>query len=149
MTTSAAFKNKVFIELGIVPVTKGKGVVVNVMQYLVMRESFAKYIGAKILPETPKAREATIKRGKLNGRKSTTEQSATLTGKPFYLGYFDGTKTSASGQKGTRKIKWIPVYIPKGMALLAFLKAFIPKITRKPAFLKTPNGVSTRFNNVD
>jgi hypothetical protein len=149
MATSAAFKNKVFVELGVVPVNKGKGIVVSVVQYIVMRESFAKYIGAKYLAETPKAKESTIKRGKLNGRKSTREQSARLTGRPFALGYYDETTTSASGQKGIRKIKWIPIYIPKGMTLLAFLKAFLPKITRKPAFLRTPAGVSTRFNNVD
>jgi hypothetical protein len=143
-TTKTANKNA-FIDLGVIDVTGKKGVVVKAHKYIVIPERFAKYMSATHTTTPPASRKLEFKRGQLTGRTITREFVAKLSGRKYEFGYYDGTKTSVTGDKGTRKIKWIPVHVPRGITLFVFLKAFIPKIARKPHFIKTPEGVSTRF----
>jgi hypothetical protein len=149
MATTKQPLKKAIISLGALPAKNSVGVLVTEPRYVVMAERFAKYIGATFSTEAPKSKSVQIKKGKRAGRLSNREFVAKSSGTKYEFGYYDGTATSVQDPKRSRKIKWVPVRVPKGIPLKVFLKIFMTKITRKPAFLKTPSGVSTRFNNVE
>jgi hypothetical protein len=146
-TTKTSSKNA-FISLGILPAKNAQGAIISKTKYIVIPERFAKYMGAQYTSETPKGQVVATKRGKRAGRFSSREFAAKMSGAIYEFGYYDGTGTSLSSSPGGRKIKWIPVHVPRGISLKVFLKIFMTKITRKPHFIKTPSGMSTRFNNV-
>jgi hypothetical protein len=145
MATAKIAKTNAFIDLGIIDVRNNKGAIVKIHKYIVLPERFAKYMAATYTTQTPEAIKLKVTRGKLAGRNISKEFVAKVSGRKYEFGYYDGTATSVSGAKGTRKIKWIPVHVPRGITLFVFLKVFLPKIARKPHFIKTPEGVSTRF----
>ena len=146
MATTKMTNTTAFIDLGLVDCNKGKGVIAPAHKYIVIPERFAKYMSATYTTKTPESKTVQVKKGKLTGRQIKREFTAKLSGRKYEFGYYT-TSASGFGSKG-RQIKWIPVHVPREITLFVFLKAFLPKIAKKPAFLKTPDGVSTRFTNV-
>lgn len=145
--TKKTTKN-VFISIGLVGSKLLDGTSISIERYIVMSEKFATYIGATFQSATPPARKVTIKKGKLAGRIKSIEYSGTVSGRKYHLGYYDDKVPVLKKASSRRKIVWVPVHVPRFISTALFLKLFIPKITKKPVFLKTPDGMSTRFTNV-
>jgi hypothetical protein len=148
MATTVKNTNNVFISLGLVGKKDLDGVFQSLERFIAIPERFAKFMGATYSANRPPARKVTIKKGKLAGRIKTIEHSSKLAGRKYQFGYYDDKAPILKGPRGKRKITWIPVHVPNYINLSTFLTVFLPKITKKPVFLKTPDGVTTRFTNV-
>jgi hypothetical protein len=135
----------VFISLGKFDHKTNSGTTEKVDKYIVMRLVAAKFIGATYATAAPAARTVTVKSGKLKGRTYKVEYSSSISGTKFQIGYANGFERNASTGKSKQKIKWISVYKPKGVNLKQFLSILLTKITKKPGWLKTPDGVVTRL----
>jgi hypothetical protein len=149
MATTKEITKNAFISLGLIGSKLSDGTFFSTERFIVIPERFAKYLGAAYTTVTPPPRKVTIKKGKLAGRIKSVEYSGKLSGRKYHFGYFDDKVPILKGPKGKRKIVWIPIHVPRYVATQTFLKLFLPHITKKPAFLRTPDGVTTRFNNVN
>ena len=138
---------KAFINLGKFDHKTNSGTTEKVDKYLVMPLASAQFIGATYVTAVPAPRTVTVKSGKLKGRTYKVEHSTSISGTKFQIGYANGFQRNASTGKSTQKIKWISVYKPKGVNLKQFLSIFLTKITKRPGWLKTPNGVTTRIQS--
>lgn len=148
MAVSKKNLKKVFVSLGKVKEKDSSGKDVEVEKFCVVTEDFAKYVGAPYSTKPPEPKKITITKGKLAGRTILREQSASITGDIYRLGYLAGVeKGTGNGKKAKTKIKWIPLHIPKGVKLRDFVKLVMTKFKRKPAYLKTPDGVSTPLSS--
>jgi hypothetical protein len=147
MATTKTTNTTAFIDLGLVDCNIGKGVIEKRHKYIVIPERFAKYMSAVYSAKQPESKTVQVKKGKLAGRQVKREFAAKLSGRKYQFGYHT-TSARSFGSKG-RSIKWIPVHVPREITLFVFLKAFMPKIAKKPAFIMTPEGVSTRFISVN
>jgi hypothetical protein len=133
---------KVFISLGKVK-EKVDGKEVEVEKFCVVTEDFAKYVGATYSVKPPAPIKVKITKGKLAGKTIEREHSTSITGDIYSIGYIDGvTKGTGNGKKAKSKIKWVPLHIPRGVKLRAFVSLIMTKFKKKPAYLKTPNGTS-------
>jgi hypothetical protein len=138
---------KVFINLGKFDHKTNSGTTEKVEKYVVMPLASAQFIGATFSTTKPEARTVTVKSGKLKGRTYKVEYSTSISGTKFQLGYANGTRLTGSPAKLKQKIKWVSVYKPKGVNLKQFLSIFLTKVTKKPGWLKTPDGVTTRIQS--
>jgi hypothetical protein len=147
MATTKTTNTKAFINLGLVDCNTGKGVIAKKQKYIAIPERFAKYMSATYSTKQPEGTTVQVKKGKLSGRQVKREFAAKLSGRKYEFGY----STPGAGSFGSKRssIRWIPVHVPRDITLFVFLKAFIPKLGKKPAFIKTPEGVSTRFISVN
>jgi hypothetical protein len=136
---------KAFINLGKFDHKTNSGTTEKVDKYIVMPLASAQFIGATYVTTVPEARTVTVKSGKLKSRTYKVEHSTTISGTKYQFGYANGTRLTGSPAKLQQKIKWISIYVPRGVNLKQFMSIFLTKITKKPGWLKTPAGVVTRL----
>jgi hypothetical protein len=114
---------------------------VETEEFLTVPEELAKFMGAKYSTTPPQPKTITPKKGKLAGRSYKVEHSVSLTGRPYKVGYLIAGGKDSKG-KNKAKIKWISIYAPYSLNTREFVEKVIRKLSKKPAYLKTPNGVS-------
>lgn len=148
MATNKQQTKNAFVNLGPVGKKNLDGIFESIDRYIVLRERFAKFIGATYSTQTPPPKKVTIKKGKLAGRIKFVEYSGKISGRKYEFGYYDDKVPILKGPRGKRKIVWIPIHVPAYISTSTFLQLFMPKVLKKPVFLKTPDGKSSRFNNV-
>lgn len=136
---------KAFVSIGKVKEKQADGKIKLVDKYIVISEDLAKFIGAQYSTTPPAPRLIQITRGPLKGRTITRSVSTAIVGRAYKIGYVDGLQPKVEGRKRRAKIKWISLYVTKGVTLRILLKAIREKFTKKPVYFKTPDGVTTRF----
>jgi hypothetical protein len=147
MATQKKSLNKAFVNIGKVKVVKADGKVVLEDKIIVMSEELAKFVGATYTTKAPEPKKIKITAGQLAGRTITRQQSVTVQGTKYELGYFDGKPIKKGTKSVGKKIKWISIHVPTGVTLRVFLGIVVSKFSKKPAFIRTPAGISTRFVN--
>jgi hypothetical protein len=146
MATKKKSLTKVFIKAGKSVIKKADGTNKTEDQYIVISEDLAKFIGAQYSLKPPEDKKIIIKNGKLKGRVITRSQSVAIAGRRYELGYRSTAVVKKGAKRTESPIKWIPIHIPVGLTLREFIKV-VTKFSKKPAFLRTPSGVSTAFVN--
>jgi hypothetical protein len=147
MATKKKSLNKAFVNVGKVKVVQADGTIKPEDKIIVMSEDLAKYIGATYTTTAPAPKKITIAAGPLKGRVIERQHSVKVHGTKYELGYFDGKPVKKGTKSVGAKIKWIPIHVPTGITLRVFLTIVTSKFSKKPAFIKTPAGISTRFVN--
>jgi hypothetical protein len=145
MATTKKSLNKVFISIGKVKVKQPDGTFQLEEKFIVLSEELAKFAGAQYNPTPPTETKVEVKRGILTGRSHTRPVSVRITGRPYKIGYVDGLAPKVGNNKRKAKIKWISLYVTKGVTLRILLKTIRAKFSKKPVYFKTPDGVTTRF----
>jgi hypothetical protein len=137
--------NRVFVSIGKVKEKQPDGTTILKEKFIVLSEELAKFAGAQYLSTPPLETKVEVKRGVLTGRTHTRPVSVRITGKAYKIGYVDGLTPKVEGRKRRAKIKWISLYVTKGVTLRTLLKTIRTKFSKKPVYFKTPDGVTTRF----
>jgi hypothetical protein len=136
-------QNKVYVNLGKVPIRYGDGTTGTEVRYLIMSELQAKVAGAPYGKFTPSP--ITIRPRK--GKPFTREVALHVTRVKAHLHYATGTKTVVIDKKSTKVPSYaiVPLVIPQGMSLKQILQIVRTKWKKKPSILEMPSGLKTRF----
>ena len=135
--------NKVYVNLGKVPIRRGDGTTANEPRYLIMSELQAKVAGAPYGKAVPTP--ITIQPRK--GKPFTREVALHVTRVKSHLHYATGTKTVLVAGKSTKVPSYaiVPLTVPQGMSLKQVLQIVRTKWKKKPSILEMPSGLKTRF----
>jgi hypothetical protein len=136
--------NKAFVSVGKVKVKQPDKSTKLVEKFIILPEQLAKFVGVPYSTAAPAPRKVEVKNGLLKGRTYLKEVSVKITGRIYKVGYVDGLKPKVGDRPRQVKIKWISLFVTKDITLRMLLKA-IRSFPKKPAYFKTPDGVTTRF----
>jgi hypothetical protein len=136
-------QNKVYVDLGKVPIRYGNGKTGTEHRYLIMSELQARIAGATYGKVTPTPITVYPRKGK----PFTREVVLQVTRATAHLHYATGTKTVFIAGKSTKVPSFakVPINVPQGMSLKQVLQIVRTKWKKKPSIIEMSSGLKTRF----